>query len=261
MESFTPPTSQPPPPPAATRPSSLPLASLICGIFALFFGLFIIGALPALIGLILGIIHLRRAGDRSPRAWVGVALSTAGLLMALASTALVVWTVRSFKERGRSLEAHGESWQGKPAPDLTITTLDGRTFRLGDLRGRRVVINVWATWCGSCRQELPHFVAFARSGQAADTLVIGVSRERPEVLRQFVKEQGLTYPIASANLADWPEPFASVHLIPTTFFIDRNGLIQFIKVGYLTYDKLIVLGTAKDLKTKARPRAEAEGGT
>jgi peroxiredoxin len=200
---------------------------------------------------------------RSARAWTGVALSAVGLVMSAAMLALVLWAIHLTGSPARELEARNAVWRGSTVPDVELTTLDGERIRLADLRGRRVVVNLWATWCGPCRRELPHFAAFARRTPREQVVVIGVSKEGPGVLRPFVEKERLGYPIASADTGTWPEPFASVRSIPTTFFIDRNGLIQFVKVGYLSEEKLAALATAKDLPARERGvvervRVEAE---
>jgi peroxiredoxin len=250
--SFTPAASMPQPPasgpPTSRSYAGLALGSLVFGIFAVLLGF-------VLIGLALGIAHLVKAPVRSGRAWAGVLLSGFGLVISLAMVGLTVWLVQVIQS-GRVVmgkETLASQWRGKPAPPLEIVTLDGQRIRLRDLRGRRVVLNFWATWCGPCRRELPHFVELAQETPDDQITVIGLSAEDESELRPFIEENGVTYAVASVDKRSLPPPYGQVRSVPTTMIIDRNGTIQFITVGYLTRDKLRKLATAPDLHAEMPP--------
>jgi cytochrome c biogenesis protein CcmG, thiol:disulfide interchange protein DsbE len=122
---------------------------------------------------------------------------------------------------------------GHPAPDFTLTTLDGTQVRLSELRGRPVVLNFWATWCPPCRGEMPQLEAASRR-YADQVAVIGVNQVEPAgTVQAFANEVGLTYPIPldSSGVAS---RLYGVRSLPTTFFIDRDGMIRQIQVGGLT---------------------------
>lgn len=120
---------------------------------------------------------------------------------------------------------------GAPAPALEGVALDGSTVSLAALRGRPVIINFWASWCGPCRAEFPMFRA-ALTAHANDGLaIIGVV---------FKDDAGPARAFASEAQASWPSlPDATgvaarayrVVAPPQTFFVDRSGIVRRIQVG------------------------------
>jgi cytochrome c biogenesis protein CcmG, thiol:disulfide interchange protein DsbE len=119
---------------------------------------------------------------------------------------------------------------GYPAPDFTLKTLDGKSFTLSAHRGTPIVLNFWATWCGPCQNEMPAMQATA-TRYAGRVLVIGVDQaEAGAVVRQFVDQVGVSYPI----LLDADQSVAhryNIGGLPTTFFIDNNGVIRYMRLG------------------------------
>lgn len=117
-----------------------------------------------------------------------------------------------------------------PAPDFTLTTLAGDTFDLSEAQGRPIVLNFWATWCGPCQRELPTLQAAAeRYGDRV--LIIGVDQgESPETVQSYVDQLGLTFPIPmDAEFA--VSELYNVRGLPTTFFIDPQGVIRQMWLG------------------------------
>ncbi len=119
------------------------------------------------------------------------------------------------------------------APDFQLQSLDGQTVSLGSLRGRPVMFNFWATWCGPCRVEMPFIQGvFEDSDWAAQGLVIlGINvGDSPSSARKFMEDNGLSFTV----LMDTDQSVAqdyNVRGIPATYFIDKNGIIKDIKVG------------------------------
>ena len=260
----------PPPPPATTQPPPAPrlglaIASLVLGILAFVSSLFVVGALFGLIGVILGVAHLLRRQGRNGMAWIGLVLSTAGILVG-AGMGVVGFRIfrspefqaqfrKAMDAAGRGTAPATESddfgdWLGVAAPDISVTTLEGQTLKLSELQGKRVVLDFWATWCPPCVQEIPHFIKLRSEASAAQLAIVGISSEDTATLKSFVKKKGINYPIASAD--DLPAPYKDVSGIPTTFFIDRKGVIQNVFVGYHDFDNLKTHALAEDFAGEAK---------
>ena len=127
-------------------------------------------------------------------------------------------------------------WQGRPAPELVVSTIEGRSVRLQDLKGRRVIVDFWATWCPPCVKEVPHLQQLSEEFSDDELIVIGVSNEDAATVRAFANSHGISYPLGQpVNL---PTPFSDVTVLPTTVFIDRDGMIESVLHGYHSYDEL-----------------------
>lgn len=122
---------------------------------------------------------------------------------------------------------------GEPAPDFAFTLPDGTATRLSDLRGKPVLLNFWATWCGPCEEELPDL---QRVHQQDESLVIlGINKgEALDVIAPYVEEKALTFPIVPDPQSDIAHRYG-VRNIPTSFFIDANGTIRASKLGIMDY--------------------------
>ena len=121
--------------------------------------------------------------------------------------------------------------QGAAAPNITLQNLDGETVSLSDYRGQPVVLNFWATWCGPCRQEMPHLQDVYETHRDAGLVVLGVNvRETREEAAGFLRELGVDFPVLLDSDLAATERY-SVTSLPITFFIDRDGNIKTLVVG------------------------------
>lgn len=127
---------------------------------------------------------------------------------------------------------------GDPVPIYGAVTLDSDSMSLADLRGQVVLLNVWATWCPPCREEIPELQSLYERHGDRGLEVVGVSvdaaGERQSVGR-FVERFGVTYPI----WLDPQERVASVFRttgVPTSLLIDRQGILLWRRVGPFTAD-------------------------
>jgi peroxiredoxin len=122
---------------------------------------------------------------------------------------------------------------GHPAPDFTLTTLTGETFTLSELRGKPVVLNFWATWCPPCRAELPELEAAAERHDG-EIVIAGVNQaEATDQVREFAEAMDLGFVIPLDVDAQVSREYGARSL-PTTFFIDREGIIRQIQIGPVT---------------------------
>ena len=118
------------------------------------------------------------------------------------------------------------------APDFLLKDLDGNTIRLRDLRGKVVLLNFWATWCPTCRFEMPSMEALQKEFSDQGLVVLAIDfREGPKEIRSFYKEHNLSL---RALLDPDAEAFARYEAwsLPTTFVIDKRGYIVGKVVGY-----------------------------
>lgn len=125
--------------------------------------------------------------------------------------------------------------------DFSRTTIDGKTLSLSDYRGKWVVINFWATYCGPCLKELPMLETFHRKHSDKSAVVIGVNFELidHDSLRRFVNELGLSFPNVQAGNEPLI-PFEPLERgLPETFFVNPDGEYVDKHIGLLTYEDLL----------------------
>jgi len=119
---------------------------------------------------------------------------------------------------------------GYPAPDFELTTLSGEPFLLSELQGAPVVLNFWATWCGPCRRELPSLQA-AHEHYGEHVAIVGVDQaEAPATVQLYVDQLDLTFQIPMDN-DQVAANLYNVMGLPTTFFIDPDGVIRRVWSG------------------------------
>lgn len=119
---------------------------------------------------------------------------------------------------------------GLTAPDFELTTLDGETLRLSELRGTPVVLNFWATWCGPCRRELPALQTAAERYDGR-VVILGVDQgETPDTVQPYVDELGLTFAIPMDEDMQVGARY-NVRGLPTTYFVDADGVIRHVWLG------------------------------
>ena len=123
--------------------------------------------------------------------------------------------------------------EGFTAPDFTLDLLEGGEITLSELQGNPVVLNLWATWCSPCREEMPAIENVYRRYKELGLTVIGLnltSQDSEQAVYEFVQELGLTFPIALDRDGSAANRYQLMGL-PTTFFIDSQGVIQSVVVG------------------------------
>jgi cytochrome c biogenesis protein CcmG/thiol:disulfide interchange protein DsbE len=120
-----------------------------------------------------------------------------------------------------------------PAPDFSLSGLDGKPTTLAGLRGETVILNFWATWCDPCREELPLLDRLARTYAGSLTVVAVETGEPAAEVRAFTEALGLGWIRVLTDPAGQVGDLYLVRGLPTTFFIDETGMIRRIRIGTL----------------------------
>src|SRR5580692_4208696 len=139
----------------------------------------------------------------------------------------------------------------KAAPGWRLKDVDGKPVDLGEFKGKVVVLDFWATWCPPCRTEIPGYIALQKKYAADGLVVIGVSvdTDGPAPVKKFMKDFGINYLIVMAD-DDIQNAYGPILGYPTTFIIDRDGVIRDKKLG-----KMPAAGFEKMVLAVLRPAA------
>jgi thiol-disulfide isomerase/thioredoxin len=122
---------------------------------------------------------------------------------------------------------------GEPAPRYAATTLAGDSASTAALEGKVVLLNVWATWCAPCRDEIPYLESLYQRHRGQGLEIVGVSvdaRGQESAIREFAQEFRMTYPI-------WRDPDERVQSlysalgVPSSYLIDRTGVLRWRRLG------------------------------
>ncbi len=120
-----------------------------------------------------------------------------------------------------------------PAPDFTLTTFDGQVIRLSDLRGKVVVINFWASWCVTCREEAPYLEATWRKYKDRGVVFIGVDYvDTEEKALAYIAEFDITYP-NGPDVGTRISQAYNIQGVPETFFVGKDGTLRGVHIGPL----------------------------
>jgi len=125
-----------------------------------------------------------------------------------------------------------------PAPDLNLQDLTGAPVSLRGLRGRVVLVNLWATWCPPCKAEMPTLQAFYEKYQDKGFTLVAINQEETrEVVAPFVQTYGLTFPVW-LDLEYLAEKKFNTMNLPSSYVIDRNGIVRLMWVGAISKTNL-----------------------
>ena len=121
----------------------------------------------------------------------------------------------------------------RPAPDFLLPDMGGQAVRLSQLKGKVVLLNVWATWCGPCRKEMPTMEALARRLSGEDFVLLAVNQDvdGAVTVKPYLQEGGYTFPVLLDVQGEVGRKYG-VTGYPETFIIDRQGQVVYHHIGY-----------------------------
>ena len=154
---------------------------------------------------------------------IHVAAASAALALLLASCS------RPSSSPTRELKSQG---QRKPAPNFSLKDADGNAVNLADYRGKVVLINFWATWCGPCEAEIPWFIEFEKKYKDQGFAVLRVSMDDDgwKSVRPYIASHKINYRIMIGSEVV-SQQFGEIEALPTSFVLDREGRIASNHVG------------------------------
>ncbi len=119
-----------------------------------------------------------------------------------------------------------------PTPDFKLQDSNGATVKLSDYKGKVVLLDFWATWCGGCRTEMPWFMEFERAYHNRGFVVLGVSMDEDgwPAVKPFIAERKINYRILLGN-ERVAQLYGGLDALPVTYLIDRTGKIAATHVG------------------------------
>lgn len=141
----------------------------------------------------------------------------------------------------QAVEAEGTEPEKQLAPDFTVYDLEGNPHKLSDFRGKPVILNFWATWCGYCKMEMPDFnEKYQEYGEDVHFLMVNVtdgSQETVEKASAFVAEEGYSFPVYYDTSLEAATAYPTSGL-PVTFMIDAEGAVIAWQQGMMNAETL-----------------------
>jgi len=130
--------------------------------------------------------------------------------------------------------------RGKQAPAFALTSLDGKKVSLADYKGRPVLVNFWATWCGPCKVEMPWFEEFRKQYAAQGFEILGLTDDADagkETIAKVAGKAGVSYPILLTD-GKVQSAYGGLDVLPMSFYVDRNGVIVEQTAGLGSKDQI-----------------------
>jgi thiol-disulfide isomerase/thioredoxin len=147
------------------------------------------------------------------------------VVVAVVAAAMLYFGLHAARNSGGTRRPLGMAY-GTPAPDFTLESLDGKTVTLSEFKGKAVLVNFWATWCGPCKIETPWLVELQNEYGSQGLQIVGVAMDdsgKDEIAR-FAKDMGMNYPVLLGKEAVG-EAYGGVPALPESFFVGRDGKI------------------------------------
>jgi peroxiredoxin len=185
--------------------------------------------------------HGRRDARRQKKARQNNIMLAAALVLILGGVGAMVWMGLKTAESSSTTNSYGApalAQQGGTATDFTLASLAGTDISLADYAGEVVVVNFWATWCPPCRAEMPALNRFYEAHRHEGFVILAVNeQEDVETVRPFIEQNGFSFPVLLDTQGRVAQQY-STRSFPTTFIIDRDGMIQHVQTGEISESEL-----------------------
>ncbi len=170
------------------------------------------------------------------------------ILVGLIAVVLGLYGYIQWQKPSNSMQKPRMGVAGQPAPEFELPLLSGEIVRLSDYKGKVVFLNIWATWCAPCREEMPSMEKLYRELKDDDfeILAVSVDDKGAGVVAPFAKKYNLTFPILLDQDGKTGRLYNTTG-VPETFIIDKNGVIISKVIGYRNWSDPKVVGTLKKL--------------
>jgi len=159
-------------------------------------------------------------------------VSSSRLVAAFGTAALLACFLAGCAQKPRKAAAVKPEKERHTAPDFILKDADGKIVRLSDYRGKVVLLDFWATWCGPCKIEIPWFMDMQRQNKDKGFEVLGVAMDDEgwESVKPFLADMSVNYRVVIGNDST-AQAYGGVEALPTTFLIDREGKIAAVHIG------------------------------
>lgn len=148
--------------------------------------------------------------------------------------------------------------EGLMAPDFSLPTLDGKVMKLSDYAGKIIFLNIWATWCAPCKEEMPSMQKLFELMRGKDFVMLTISiDEKKETVEAFMKENKLTLPVA-LDQQQKVSPLYRITGVPETYIIDKGGMVMHHLIGPGDWSNPGIVNALTSLSEKPYVKAAAK---
>ncbi|MFD0051185.1 peroxiredoxin family protein [Actinomycetes bacterium NPDC127524] len=162
----------------------------------------------------------------------------AASVLILLITVAIVQAMDNGKEKGKEGGQTSAGVKvGEKAPDFDLYTLEGKKVKLSEFKGKKLLINFWATWCEPCKEEMPHLEEFYKNS-SSNAVILAVNIDPENDVEGYARKMGLTFPIILDNQekSKAVNERYGVAAVPSSFLVDSKGVIRQKFIGAINFD-------------------------